>query len=199
MARARQSVAAYVELLSEWAQQGASSYLYEHKDNKSRVAFSNLVVASLDVSAALVAHGCLDDVMIVLGSSSSSAGGSSDAVDDDAMENMTAIHLIVQSVFSAVFSLEWIELPAMIFLLGVGGRISPRGRALLRKSHLLQTIRTFYHVFLTTELTANTITARAALQQLVTIVFARMARADEEIQRPKINSHPTTIVMPSSF
>jgi len=59
----------------------------------------------------------------------------------------------------------------MKFLLGTGCRQNP---SLLRGSHLLQTIRTLYHVYLTTESKSNKTTARAALQQLVTSVFTKV-------------------------
>lgn len=77
-------------------------------------------------------------------------------------------------------TLERNELAALKFLLTTGCRVTPRGDALLRGSHLLQTIRTLYHVYLTTESTPNKTTARAALQQLVTSVFTRVVQSDAD-------------------
>lgn len=163
MARARLAVAWFVFLFSQWGH--ASSRFFENKDLKSQKEFSDLLLQTLEAASNLVAHGCLDGVMIVMG--------------DVATEMYPAVHMLAQSVFNADLTLEQNELHAMKFLLGAGCRITADNEALLHGSHLLQTIRLLYHVYLTTESVPNKTTARASLQQIVSSVFSRMVKTDK--------------------
>jgi len=168
MAKARLSVAAFCHLLSVWGH--ASSRFFEQQDTRSQQAFSELLVVGIDSAAQLVSHGCLDGVEIW-----------NVAV---AEEYMPAINILAESVLVADVTLERSELAAMKFLLSAGCRVKPGEEALLRGTHLLQTIRMLYHIYLTTESKANRTTARAALQQLVTSIFARLVRTQEAIPPP---------------
>ena len=174
---ARKHMAAFVDLFSTWGH--ASSRYFEEKNAKGQAAFSELMSAIFEAASQLVAHGCLDGVLIGFGK------------EGEEMEYQRAVNMLAQSVFNADLSMDRNELAAMKFLLGTGCRVGQDGDALLRGSHLLQTIRTLYHVYLTTESSPNKTTARAALQQLTTSVFSRVARPtdedDEELQRTKDN------------
>ena len=161
MAKAKATVAAFCHLLSVWGH--ASSRFFEQQDRKSQQAFSELLVAGLDSAAELVSHGCLDGVKICL-------------IDDIGQEYHSAVNILAESVLVADVTLERSELAAMKFLLCAGCRVKPGDEALLRGTHLLQTIRTLYHIYLTTESKSNCTTARAALQQIVTGIFARLVR-----------------------
>jgi len=103
-----------------------------------------------------------------------------------------AVNVLVESVFVADLSSERTELSALKFLLTTGCRVSaiaangenssmlpPPMEPMLRGTHLLQTIRVCYHVYLKTGSMPNKTTAKAALQQLVTSVFVRLERAIE--------------------
>jgi len=161
MAKARASVAAFCHVLSIWGH--ASSRFFEQQDTKSQQAFSELLVTGIDSAAELVAHGCLDGVAICNLASTTD-------------EYLPIINLLAESILVADVTLERSELAAMKFLLSAGCRVKPGEDALLRGTHLLQTIRILYHIYLTTDSEANRTTARAALQQLVTSIFARLVR-----------------------
>uniref|UniRef100_A0A7S3P3I7 SEC7 domain-containing protein n=1 Tax=Amphora coffeiformis TaxID=265554 RepID=A0A7S3P3I7_9STRA len=190
MERARKAVASYVNVLAQWCHETA---LQSGRPPKEQQMLQDLVVLAMDTASALVAHGCLDDVLIAvsalptqppnLTSTRSESGADEDwkvAGDEDAAV-MPAVYLLTQAVLAADFATEKTELVAMKFLLAAGCRISPGSQqAMLRGSYLLQTIRLLYHIFLTTESRANKTTARAALQQLITSVFCRMAQLDME-------------------
>ena len=165
MARARLAVAGFVDLFSTWGH--ASSRYLEEKNHKGQQAFSELMSSIFEAASQLVAHGCLDGVMVGVRSKTGTIS-----------EYQRAVHMLAQSVFNADLTIERTELAAMKFLLGAGCRVGEDGDALLRGSHLLQTIRTLYHVYLTTESSPNKTTARAALQQLTTSVFARVVQTD---------------------
>ena len=153
-AKARLAVAAFCHTSSVWCH-ASSRILDESK--------SFLLAHAMDTATALVARGCMDNVMI-------GAGGSD--------EYSRAVEVLAESVFVADLSDERNELAALKFLLTTGCR-SSEGQALLRGTHLLQSIRVLYHVYLTTDSKHNKTTARAALQQLVTSVFMRMIMAQE--------------------
>ena len=189
MARARHAVAWYVYLCSQWGH--ASSRFFEAKDRKLQKEFSELLTCCLDTASTLVAHGCFDNVLIGIG------GTTDDKGVTVGNEYHSAVHMIAQSIFSADLSLDQNELHAMKFLLGAGCRSTGDNGALLRGTHLLQSIRTLYHVYLTTDSTANKTTARAALQQLVTSVFARMIRTDSEVEYQQSRYTPTEDHFPS--
>ena len=97
---------------------------------------------------------------------------------------MKAVDRIADAVFSADLSSEMVELSALKFLLTAGCRTSMvktgnngtevQGDALLRGNRLLRSVRVLYHVFLRTASLPNRTTARAALEQIVAAVFARM-------------------------
>lgn len=166
------AVACFCHLLGVWGHASAHMAEVESKTSTPYQEFCQKLVAALDAATALVTHGCLDGVDI-----------------ESAAENTkkSAVHVICEAVFSMDMSQERVELSAMKFLLSTGCRTysSPGGQqeqqAMLRGSHLLQSIRVFYHVFLTTESNANKTTARASLQQLVTSVFIRMIAASSNL------------------
>lgn len=174
MARAKLAMAGFVYLFSMWGH--ASSRFLDEKVKKSQEAFAELLAAIFDSAAELVAHGCLDGVVITMGEGP-------EAYSD------RAVHMLAQSVMNSDLTIERNELAAMKFLLTTGCRVSPSGEALLRGSHLLQTIRILYHIYLTTESSPNKTTARAALQQLVTSVFTRVVQSDAEGRFHKTNDN----------
>jgi hypothetical protein len=148
-AKARLAVAAFCHTSSVWCH-ASSRILDESK--------SFLLGNVMNTATALVARGCMDGVMI--------GGGGSD-------EYNQAVEILAESIFAADLSDERNELAALKFVLTAGCR-SSEGEGLLRGTHLLQSIRVLYHVYLTTDSKPNKTTARAALQQLVTSVFMRM-------------------------
>lgn len=154
------AVARFCHLVGVWGHASAHMAEVESKTSSSYQTFCRLLASALDAATALVSHGCLDGVIIKVGDDSKSA-----------------VHCLAESVFCSDLSQERIELAAMKFLLTTGCR--PQ-QAMLRKSHLLQSIRVLYHVYLTTESNANKTTARASLQQLVTSVFVRMIESPVE-------------------
>ena len=160
MDKARQAVATFCNLMSVWGH--ASAHMAEiERDSSNHRTFSDMLAAALDTATALVTHGCLDGVRIGIGPNHD--------------EYHMAVEMLAQSVFSSDLSMERNELAAMKFLLSTGCRITTvDGEAMLRGTHLLQTIRVLYHVYLTTATDSNKTTARASLQQLVTSVFIRM-------------------------
>lgn len=176
MARARASVAAFCHMLSIWGH--ASSRFFEQQDVKSQQAFSEILVSGIDSAAELVSHGCLDGVEICNLAS--------------ANEYHPIINMLAECILVADVTVEKTELAAMKFLLSAGCRVKPGEDALLRGSHLLQTIRILYHIYLTTESEANRTTARAALQQLVTSIFARLVRTQVALSAAATVSTPTS-------
>ena len=158
--KARAAMASFCHLLSVWGH--ASSRMSEMPEKKGAAfeTFCGMVATGLDTATSLVSHGCLDGVMIGLGPNKD--------------EYHKAADVVAESVFSGDQSQPANELAAMKFLLSTGCRVGEDGEAMLRGSHLLQTIRVLYHVFLSTPTEANKTTARASLQQLVTSVFIRM-------------------------
>lgn len=171
--RAAAAVAAFVDLFAVWGH--ASSAFLEKKDKKGQAQFSALQVIILNTASNLTAYGCLDHVQIAIGSDSVGTAATTST------EHHVAAQMLASSVFNSDLSLERVELAAMKFLLGTGCRQNP---SLLRGSYLLQSIRTLYHVYLTTESTSNKITARAALQQLVTSIFAKVVQINVEHGSP---------------
>jgi Sec7-like guanine-nucleotide exchange factor len=165
MAKARMAVASFCHLLSVWGH--ASAHMAEaEKDTSIYKTFSYILSTALDTATALVTHGCLDGVLIGIGPSSN--------------EYLKAVDILAESVFCSDLSLPQNELSATKFLLSTGCRVTPDGHAMLRGTHLLQTIRVLYHVYLSTATNANKTTARASLQQLVTSVFIRMIASSSE-------------------
>jgi hypothetical protein len=156
MAKARLAIAAFFHTSSLWCHTSARML----DDSRSL-----LLGYAMDTATALVARGCVDNVMIGVGRSD---------------EYSQAIEVLAESIFVADLSDERNELAALKFLLTAGCRTSD-GQALLRGTYLLQTIRVLYHVFLTTDSKHNKTTARASLQQLITSIFARMIETQHEI------------------
>jgi hypothetical protein len=156
--KARKVIARFCHLLSTWGH--ASAHMAEAEKNGQYQAFCDILATGLDTATALVTHGCLDGVRIGIGQNSD--------------EYHKAVDFLAESVFASDLSQERNELSAMKFLLSTGCRVGVNGEAMLRGTHLLQTIRVLYHVYLSTFSDANKTTARASLQQLVTSVFIRM-------------------------
>ncbi|GKY90351.1 hypothetical protein MPSEU_000009100 [Mayamaea pseudoterrestris] len=186
MTRARKAIAAFVHLAGLWGHasswylepSGGSNHPHAHSGPPStsmmnQTTFSDLLAACWDASTTLVAHGCLDNVDIQI----FNAGGA-----DSKPEEMAAVNMLALSIFNSDLTMERNELAALKFLLTTGCRNMGNGQALLRGSHLLQTIRTLYHIYLTTESQSNKTTAKASLQQLVSSVFARVIQTDLEEQ-----------------
>jgi hypothetical protein len=148
--RAARAVGMFVDVFAIWAH--ASSALDAQHDKKRQSFLADLQVRIFDAATNLVAYGCLDHVDILIHP-----------------ERHGAASMLASAVFNSDLALEQVERAAIKFLLGTGCRQNP---VLLRGSYLLQAIRTFYHVYLTTDSQSNKTTARAALQQLVTSVFA---------------------------
>jgi hypothetical protein len=169
MAKAREAMASFCHLMSVWGH--ASSHMAEKLEKKGSAyeTFCGMVSIGYDTSTSLVTHGCLDGVMIGIGPNRD--------------EYHKAADVLAESVFSGDLSQSSNELAAMKFLLSTGCRVTqgPDGEAMLRGSHLLQTIRVLYHAFLSTSTEANKTTARASLQQLVTSVFIRMIVSSSSI------------------
>jgi hypothetical protein len=178
MARARRAMAAYVHLASLWGFASASfldassprAGASNHHHQTKTVVFVELLGACWDTASLLVAHGCLDGVLIRTGGQVAVAGSPA--------EYHPAVNMLALSIFNSDLMMEQNELAAMKFLLTTGCRNLANGEAILRGSHLLQTIRTLYHIYLTTESRSNRTTAKASLQQLVSSVFARVVHTD---------------------
>ena len=171
MQRARLAMASFCHLLSVWGH--ASSRMANMPEKK--VVYETLcrmITTALDTATTLVSHGCLDGVMIGLGPNND--------------EYHKAVHIMAESVFSGDQSQAANELAGVKFLLSSGCRVGEDGDAMLRGSHLLQTIRYLYHVFLSTPVEANKTTARASLQQLVTSVFIRMIHTTTSLSHDSI-------------
>ena len=174
MDMARRAMAAFCFVFSTWGH--ASAHQYERKDTKTREGFSDLLAAVFNAASTLVAHGCLDGIVTIIGDDMGGEASEAKAIP--------IANLFTESVLAADLNPERNELAAMKFLLSAGTRVlDDSGEAMLGGSHLLQTIRMLYHIFLTTESTSNKITARAALQQLVTHVFTRMAIVDTKMKQ----------------
>lgn len=160
MAKARKAMATFVHLMSVWGHVSARMAESQKSGTEYQV-FCGMVATGYDTATSLVTYGCLDGVMVGIG--------------PDGAEYHKVVDVLAESVFSSDLSQSANELAAMKFLLSTGCRVTTAdGQAMLRGSHLLQTIRVLYHVFLTTTIEANKTTARASLQQLVTSVFIRM-------------------------
>jgi brefeldin A-inhibited guanine nucleotide-exchange protein len=105
--------------------------------------------------------------------------------------NIKAVNALAESLALSDLSSEKVELSALKFLLTTGcrtthapadssttngnthGDCAPQG-TMLRGTHLLQAIRVCYRVYLKTYSEPNKTTARAALRQIVSSVFARL-------------------------
>ncbi|CAJ1964068.1 unnamed protein product [Cylindrotheca closterium] len=151
-------IARFCHLISTWGH--ASAHMAEAEKNSQYQAFCDILAVGLDTATALVSHGCLDGVLIGIGTNQS--------------EYHKAVDFLAESVFASDLSKSRNELSAMKFLLSTGCRVGVNGEAMLRGTHLLQTVRVLYHVYLSTFSSSNKTTARASLQQLVTSVFIRM-------------------------
>jgi hypothetical protein len=107
--------------------------------------------------------------------------------------------ILASGVFNAALSLEMVELAALKFLLVTGCRrctttaTAVQSSSLLRGSYLLQSIRTLYHVYLTTKSSSNKVAARAAQQQLVTSVFTTVTQQGHWLMRIRVVRIPVTV------
>jgi hypothetical protein len=187
MDKAKKALAAFCNLLSVWGH--ASAHMAEvDRDSSSHKTFSDILATGLNTATALVTHGCLDAVKIGIGPNHN--------------EYHKAVEMLAESVFASDLSLQRNELAAMKFLLSTGCRVTTAdGEAMLRGTHLLQTIRVLYHVYLTTVAESNKTTARASLQQLVTSVFIRMigtSMEDEDLQEDHNGDGANTQAFPSA-
>lgn len=160
MAKARQATASFCHLLSVWSHVSAHVDK-EKKSSTDHQVFCRMIASGYDTATSLVNYGCLDGVMVGIGPNKD--------------EYHKVVDVLAESVFSSDLSQSATELAVMKFLLSTGCRVSSTdGCAMIRGSHLLQTIRVLYNVYLSTDTEANKTTARASLQQLVTSVFIRM-------------------------
>jgi Sec7-like guanine-nucleotide exchange factor len=213
--RAAKSMALFIHLFNIWGH-ASSAYLESRKDMKSFAMFTELQASIFNTASNLVAYGCLDGVVIrytggagvelddgsITDSTGTAATTGTDMCSASIAEECTestkmsgslvghhrAANMIVQSVFNSDLSVEKNELFAVKLLLGTSCRVCTSGRddSLVRGSYLLQSIRTLYHIYLTTESPSNKITARAALQQLVTNVFSKAVL--QRVNSPTPNS-----------
>jgi Guanine nucleotide exchange factor in Golgi transport N-terminal/Sec7 domain/Dimerisation and cyclophilin-binding domain of Mon2 len=153
------ALVAFVHLFGIWGH-ASSAWSDPHKhDAKHRAIFLSLQVAILHAAGQLVTHGCLDHLYVT-----------TDGAEDT--QGTAAAQILATSVFNTDLTVDRVELAALQFLLSTG----LRPVTLLRGSYLLQTIRTLYHIYLTTETRNNRVAARAALQQLVTSVFTKVVQ-----------------------
>eukprot|EP00934_Nitzschia_sp_Nitz4_P004877 Nitzschia sp. Nitz4//scaffold63_size106090//21899//28360//NITZ4_004382-RA/size106090-processed-gene-0.139-mRNA-1//-1//CDS//3329555951//4867//frame0 len=157
------AIARFCHLLNVWGHASAHMAQVESTSSSTFQTFSDILAAGLDTATALVTHGCLDAVKI----------------RDVEHQTKYAVDVLCESIFSLDLSQPRVELAAVKFLLSTGCRVLPSSEAMLHGTHLLQTIRILYHVYLTTDTDANKTTARASLQQLVTSVFVRMIHATD--------------------
>ena len=161
------AVASFCHLLGVWGHASAHMAEVESKTSAAYLHFGQNLGCAFDAANALVTRGCLDGVEI-----------------ESEHVRRPAVAVICEAVFASDTTHNRVELSVMKFLLSTGCRVysSPKGQqALLRGTHLLQSIRVLYHVYLTTESNANKTTARASLQQLVTSVFIRMIAASSNM------------------
>jgi Sec7-like guanine-nucleotide exchange factor len=161
MEKAKKATASFCHLLSVWSHVSAHVDDKEKRSSADHQVFCSMIALGYDTATSLVTYGCLDGVMVGIGPNKD--------------EYHKVVDVLAESVFSSDLSQSSTELAVMKFLLSTGCRVSSTdGCAMLRGSHLLQTIRVLYHVYLSTGTEANKTTARASLQQLVTSVFIRM-------------------------
>ena len=111
-------------------------------------------------------------------------------IDEPKFDN--AVTVLAESIFLCYLDSEEVELSSLKFLLTTGCRttvseFNGHSEAMLRGSHLLQTIRMCYRVYLSTQSEANKTTARAALRQIVTSAFKRLDfKSDGTKEKTKI-------------
>lgn len=171
MAKARLAMATLCHLLSVWCH--ASTRVEVQKNSLAL----DLLALCLDTTTDLVAHGCLDGVILVIG---------------EEKAEYRAIQMLCEAIFVTDLHNERIELATLKFLLTTGCRTTPEGEALLRGTHLLQSIRVLYHIYLTTPTKSNKTTARASLQQLVTSVFKRMIKTPAALFQKDSEGFPSS-------
>ena len=185
-----------------------------HSNSKQQNTYVTLQVTILNTACQLITHGCLDEVYICMIQNHNNNTPSKTTATEDPSDNdrdsstpteavvssastlttttttstnapIMAAQILASSVFNSDLTHVRAELVAMKFLLCTGCRRTTT--SLLRGSYLLQSIRTLYHIYLTTESAANKVTARAALQQLVTNVFTKVVQ--EQSPPPLPNHH----------
>ena len=191
---------------------------------KQQHTYVTLQVSIMNTACQLITHGCLDDVYITMINNNishqtlaSNTGTATTAATHITTEDHTdtghdtvvlspststtatvvpimAAQILASSIFNSDLTNVRVELVAMKFLLCTGCRRTKT--SLLRGSYLLQSIRTLYHIYLTTESATNKVTARAALQQLVTNVFTKVVQ--EQSPPPPPSHTPATDAMNNS-
>ena len=204
MDRARQAMAAFVFCASSWAHASAHEYAATESHNApTRLAFGECVVAALDTASTLMAHGCLDRVQLVIGQSDDDNNeGETVPVTHLLTQSILAADLTLERTELAAMKFVLTAGCRTVAPLPPTTTATVQDpqphddqdnhhpndtatvvvtESLLSGAHLLQTVRMLYHIFLTTESTANKTTARASLQQLVTHVFGRMVAVDRTI------------------
>ena len=153
--RARNALSSFITLLVTWCRSSAEAMaiLQEMEQEKgngnadaSKGASSvmgevtdELIALAIDTASGLVAHGCLDDLYLTLGSSTTTTttatNGEEDGEEDGggAEEDVTvgepslikkAVNLLVESICIADLSSECTELSALKFLLTTGCRMA---------------------------------------------------------------------------
>ena len=202
MSKARMAVATFCALVESWSYDTQRSFFInkgdlppagttqlsrefrtdDPSDLQQGSITGEMLGLAIDCLEALVAHGCLDGILldVHVDSHANAQLGLDDAdtfsVTD--MKQIDVVEIMSESIFLCDLSSEDVELSALKFLLTTGCRtITTKGgssQAILRGSHLLQSIRVCYRVYLVTDKESNKTTARAALRQIVTGTFNRL-------------------------
>ena len=227
MSKARMAVATFCALVESWANDTKRSFFINKGDapppgqtqlsrDFSSVDLSDLqpgyisgemLSLAIDCLESLVAHGCLDGILLDVQVDTNNAQlglEDSDAYSVPDYKQIDAIEVLAESVFLCDLSSDEVELSALKFLLTTGCRtIKTKGassQAMLRGSHLLQSIRVCYRVYLVTDKESNKTTARAALRQIVTGTFNRLDNYTEAAaSREKHSSMERGILQSSSL
>ena len=202
MSKARRGLAIFCALVESWACDTQRSFFHNrgdqppvgttklsrefitvtHSDTQQGYITGEMLGMAIDCLEALVAHGCLDGILldIRVDSDISAQVGldDEDTFSGTDLRQIDAVELMAEAVFLCDLSSDEVELSALKFLLTTGCRtVSTKERppqAMLRGSHLLQSIRVCYRVYLVTDKESNKTTARAALRQIVTGTFNRL-------------------------
>jgi hypothetical protein len=221
--RAQAALVSFIDLFSIWGHASSTWFSdtntnHHHKNTitkQQRKAYLTLQSCSINTACQLISYGCLDDVYITMINKTSlslpstpvsvnhdndTSVATTTTTDDIHLNNteeqvpsssaMMAAQILASSVFNSDITNVQIELIVIQFLLCTGCR---KQCTLLRSSYLLQSIRTLYHIYLTTESATNKVTARAALQQLVTNIFTKVVQEQQPQQSVSSTTDVTTI------
>ena len=222
MSKARLAIASFCRLMEMWCLDSQRSYIklnagivsqkrYEelfdktnfyHLDNldiedwisQTSAVTGEVMVAALDCAEGLVAHGCVDGVLLGFGHEEDtdalnfSLDASTDSIDDVPEEKnfASAISVLCGSIYTCYLDSEEMELGTLKFLLTTATRTTDihggdKGEVetMLKGSFLLQAIRVCYRMYLSTDSAPNKTTAKAALRQIVTGTFKRLELKNE--------------------